>query len=148
MKNRITKITALLLSLALVTACQKPSTPSSPSSGNAYDNSDSQINSNSGSSDNSGADLPVDGIDEVIEEFLHGTSVTMPSLKGYESKMAYDVLYYYAYSTYFIAIEAEDEAAVNYLNNQLPGNSGLYSLNDDEDYTIEGASRSSKSSGT
>ena len=138
MKNRITKITALLISLALVTACQKPSTPSSSSSGNAYDNSDSQISSNSDSSDNSGEDLPVDGIDKVIEEFLHGTSVTMPSLNGYESKIAYDVLYYYAYSTYFIAIEADDnEAIVNYLNNQLPGESGLYSLNDDEDYTIE-----------
>ena len=133
MKNRITKITALLLSLALVTACQKPT---ARSSGNAYDNNDSQINS--GSSDNSGEDLPVDGIDKVIEEFLHGTTVTMPSLKGYESKIAYDVLYYYAYSTYFIAIEADDnEAIVNYLNNQLPGSSGLYSLNDDEDYTIE-----------
>ena len=137
MKNRITKITALLISLALVTACQKPSTPSSSSSGNAYDNSDSQISSNSDSSDNSGADLPVDGIDEVIEEFLHGTSVTMPSLKGYESKIAYDVLYYYAYSAYFIAIEVEDEATVDYLNNKLPGESGLTSLNDDDDYTIE-----------
>ena len=154
MKNRITKITALLLSLALVTGCQRPTRPSSSSAssddnnashayGDVSDNSEdvssnptSDISSNP-SSDSSGEDLPVDTIDDLIEAFLQGTTVVMPELKSYENTLAYEVLYYYAYDMYLISASAfDDGAVVNYLNGKLPGTSKLVSLNDDTYYTV------------
>lgn len=148
MNKPLIKLITLLLSTTLVTACQKPTGPSSNkgSGGNdshGYDVSDNSETASSDpdvsgdNSDTSGEDLPDESVDGFIKAFLNGTNVAMPALKSFEESLVYDALYYYAYESYFISISANDNGAVvNYLNNQLPGSSGLTSLNDDTYYPV------------
>ena len=100
MNKPLIKLITLLLSTTLVTACQKPTGPSSNkgSGGNdshGYDVSDNSETASSDSdvsgdnSDTSGEDLPDESIDDFIKAFLNGTNVAMPALKSFEESLVY-----------------------------------------------------------
>ena len=120
MKNNISKIAVLLLSLALVTSC-KP--VNRQPGGNTVSDS---------------SKTGVDNIDEIVRGFLKDTSVAMPSFESYKKDLTCDVCYYYASKIYLLNIKSEDNGVmIEYLNTQLPGNSNLLTLNDDTTYTVE-----------